>query len=67
MDFRCVLRSTSICGKMRDPGNKVDFIACTMGCTLRSIQHGRQVTRKDFLVSYIIGVLIKELTLLLEN
>ena len=41
LDFRCVSKSTSICGKMRDPGNEVDFIARTMGCTLGSIQHGR--------------------------
>ena len=74
IDLRCVSNSTSIGVEMtlyrneRKPLKSVpDFIARMMGCTLGLIQHGGQVTRKDVLVSYKIGVLMKEITLLLEN
>ena len=45
-----------------------DCIAHTMQCTLGSIQHGGRLTQKNVLVSFIIiGLLIKEITLLLEK
>ena len=44
-----------------------DCIAHMMRCTLGLIQHGGRVMQKSVLVPYIIGVLIKEIALLLEN
>lgn len=44
-----------------------DCIAHTMRCTLEFIQDGRQVTRNDALAPYVIGVPIREITLLLEK
>ena len=69
IEFRCVSKSTSICVETtlyrnkRKPLKSVpDGIAHTMGCTLGSTlwQTGGV---KDVLVSYITGVLIKEITL----
>ena len=74
--IRCVSQSTSICVETtlykneRKPLKSVlDCIAHTrtMRCTLGLIQHGGRVMQKNVLVPYIIGVLIKEITLLLEN
>ena len=61
IDFRCVSKLTSICVETTLYRNNM------MRCTLESIQHGRRVTRKNVLVSYIIGVLHckKKITLLL--
>ena len=61
IDFRSVSKSTSIrvkttlsCNK-RTPFRSIpDCIPHTMRCTLGSIQHGRQVTRKNVIASYIL-------------
>ena len=67
IDFRCVSKSTSICVEMTLYRNKRTLqihprlYAHTMQCTLGSIQHGRRMTRKNVIASYIIVVLSKKL------
>ena len=65
IDLRCVSKSTSICVKTTvskqaytwNPSQTALHIHCTLG----SIQHGRRMTRKNVIASYIIVVLSKKL------